>query len=614
MKAPGTGQNLTWEDILKRNPRERLKVEKDPLKILDELSRMIAMGYEAVPEEDLVRLHWYGICHDKPKRGRFMVRIRIPQGRLLAHQLEALGHLAKEFGNYAEITTRQNIQLHSVRLDDVPEVLKRLAAADLTTLATEGDTVRTITRCPLAGIDAQELFDCRPDVQSLVDFFGNPENRAYFHLPRKVKLTVSACRRWCNLPEIHDVAFVGMRQDGREGYGILLGGGLSTNPRIAKSLDVFIPRHRILEVARAILDIWSGDLRSRRSFVKARLKFFVDEVGVEWYRDALIERVGPLEALAEPLQPPEGFRFHEGCRPHKDGAHAYLVLPVTGGRLTGDALLALADLVSAEGLEVRLTQRQNIILTHIPAGRTEAVTAAAARLGYPVKQAHRLRSASIACTGDPFCNFAAGPSKEVLQDFINAIEAELGPLDDPVINLDGCPHSCAQHWIGDIGLQSSYRRTPDGHLENALMIILGGGSSEGVSIGRVVAKRIPIPETKRYLINLIRYYRKTGPWSSFQAFTRSYSNEDLLRIMETGDLEVKEPVRADASDHEGLVTVRMGVKTWRLPAPVTVREVIEFLDIPTEMLVVVKNGVHVSLDEILRPDDEVELIRNISGG
>lgn len=614
MTTPGTEQTLTWEDILKRNPRERLKVEKDPLKILDELPRMIELGYEAVPEEDLVRLHWYGICHDKPKRGRFMVRIRVPQGRLKANQLEALGNLARDFGNYAELTTRQNIQLHSVRLDDVPDVLKRLNSAGLSTLATEGDTVRTITRCPVAGIDADELFDCQADIQTLVDFFSNPENRAYFHLPRKVKLTLSTCPRWCNLPEIHDVAFIGIRQGNREGYGILLGGGLSTNPRIAKTVGFFVPRERVLEAARTILDIWSEDLRSRRSFVKARLKFFVDEVGIDWFRHAISERMGRLEDYTDSLQPPVGFRFHEGCRPQKDGHHFYLVVPVSCGRLTGDELLALAEIVARENLEVRLTQRQNLVLANIPRERVDDVIYDVEQFGYPVRRANRLRTASIACTGDPFCNFAAGPSKEVLLDIINAIEAELGPLDEPILNLDGCPHSCAQHWIGDIGLQSSYRRTPDGKLENALMIILGGGSHEGVTIGRVVAKRIPIPETKRYLINLIQFFRKTGPWSSFQAFTRAYSDEDLLRIMEKGDLAVEEPVRADASDHEGLVTVRMGIKTWRLPAPVTVREVIQFLDIPTDMLVVVKNGVHVSWDETLQPDDEVELIRNISGG
>ncbi len=607
-------QNLTWGEILKRNPRERLKAEKDPLKILDELPRMIKVGYEAVPEDDLVRLHWFGICHDKPKRGRFMIRIRVPRGRLLAHQVEALGKLAKTFGNYAELTTRQNIQLHSVQLDDIPEILSQLNAVDLTTLATEGDTVRTITRCPVAGLDAEEHFDCLADIQTLVDFFSDPKHKAYFHLPRKVKLTLSACRRWCNLPEIHDIAFVGIQQDGQKGYGIFLGGGLSTNPRLARSLDIFVPRSRVLAMARTLLDVWSEDLRSRRSFVKARLKFFVDEVGIEWFRDAIMHRMGPMEALTQSLQPPHGYRFHEGCRPQKDGLHYYLVLPVVGGRLTGDDLLALAELVSREGLEVRLTQRQNLVLTHIPAERVPAITEAVTQLGYPVQRKNRLRSASIACTGDPFCNFAAGPSKEVLIDIINDLEATLGPLDEPMINLDGCPHSCAQHWIGDIGLQSTYRRTPDGRLENALMIILGGGSNGRVMIGRVVAKRVSISETKRFLINLIQFYRKSGPWASFQAFVRSYTDEELLRLMEKGDLGSEEPVKSDTSQHKGLVTVRMGVKTWRLPAPIPVREVIKFLEIPTDMLVVVKNGVHVQWDDVLQPDDEVELIRNISGG
>jgi len=197
-----------WDLVLRRNSIERLKKEKFPLDIRRELPQLIARGYEAIPEEDLVRLNWWGITHDKPKIGLFMVRIRLPGGRLRPEQAVALGRLARQWaGNELEITTRQGLQMHQVPLARLPEVLDAVEGCGLTTVGGEGDTVRNVTSCPVAGVDRAELFDVRPVVEAASRFFAG--HRDYSDLPRKFKVTIAACPAQCNAPDIHDVALVG---------------------------------------------------------------------------------------------------------------------------------------------------------------------------------------------------------------------------------------------------------------------------------------------------------------------------------------------------------------------------------------------------------------------
>src|SRR5690606_22880929 len=268
----------TWERVLKRNSIERMKEEKFPLDIVDELPQLIDMGYEAVPEEDIVRLNWWGLTHDKPKVGTFMVRVKVPGGLITPEQLRGIGRVAQEYGrDYTELTTRQGIQLHWVRLDQLPEVLQAIQAAGLTTVGGEGDTVRNITSCPVAGIEPGEVFDVRPVIEQAAAFFWG--NRDYSNLPRKHKYTISACPFQCNAPEIHDVALLAVIKDGREGFAVRAGGGLSSTPRLARDLDIFVPVEETIDVLRAITDTWQSNLRYRVSRAKARIKFLVDDYG-----------------------------------------------------------------------------------------------------------------------------------------------------------------------------------------------------------------------------------------------------------------------------------------------------------------------------------------------
>src|SRR3990170_2179277 len=217
----------TWETVLKRNSVERLKRELFPTELSGQWDRIATTSYEKLPEEDIVRLQWFGLYHDKPKIGTFMMRIKIPSGILSAEGLRTIGEIAERHGrDQGELTTRQNIQLHYITLERFPEIFDRLKSAGLTTMGGCGDVVRNITGCPVAGIDRDELFDARNLISETAAFFYG--NREYSDLPRKHKITIAACPSQCNAPEINCIALVGTIKNGRDGFAIRVGGGLSS--------------------------------------------------------------------------------------------------------------------------------------------------------------------------------------------------------------------------------------------------------------------------------------------------------------------------------------------------------------------------------------------------
>src|SRR5579863_5572182 len=243
----GTKPPADWDLVLKRNPVERLKREKAPLGIRDELPALIAAGYESVAEEDVVRLQWWGLYHDKPKIGTFMLRVKVPAGQLSATALRTIGEVSNRYGRGdGELSTRQNIQLHWLELARLPEVFADLERSGVTTAGGCGDTVRNITGCPVQGIAADELFDASPTVTAAAElFYGNP---AWANLPRKHKYSISACPDRCNAPEINCISLIGAVDDDVEGFAVLVGGGLSSVPRIARPLGVFVPKEEANEI------------------------------------------------------------------------------------------------------------------------------------------------------------------------------------------------------------------------------------------------------------------------------------------------------------------------------------------------------------------------------
>jgi sulfite reductase beta subunit-like hemoprotein len=549
--TPVTRAAPDWELVLKRNNVERLKREKFPLELIHELPELGERNYLDISEEDMVRFQWYGLYHDKPKTGYFMMRIKIPSGILTPAQYRTIGELSQRFGrDYSELSVRQTVQLHWIRIKDLPEVFAALDRVGLTSLGGCGDMVRNITGCPVAGLDPDELFDCRPQIQEVYHYFLN--DRTYFDLPRKHKISIATCAHACNGPEINCISFVGTRQvsaDGGErlGFSVRVGGGLSSTPRISRDLGIFIEQDEVLPVARAILDVWREDLKYRVSRAKARLKFLVDDYGPEGVRAAVEQRLGRrLEDLVTPPTHAE-HTDHLGIHQQKQPGLYYIGFPVFLGQVTGEQTVQIADLVDSFGGDIRVTRQQNFIITGVPEARVAEVVARVGEIGFPL-DAHPLRGSSIGCTGQPLCNFAVAETKTKLQEIVLRLEARFGREVGALrLGVDGCPHACCHHWISDIGLQGTTARsnTPGGKQE-AYEIYLRGGLGHDPSIGRPVLRRVPADDAPAYVERLVgAYLAERHDGEAFRAFAQRKTDEELVGIA-TG--QPVEGVLAAASD------------------------------------------------------------------
>lgn len=634
-----TGPQVTWELVLKRNSIERLKREKFPLDIVDELPDLIARGYEAIPEEDIVRLNWWGLTHDKPKVGTFMVRIKVPGGRVRPAQLVALGQVARRYGrNYGELTTRQGIQLHWVRLEQLPEVLSAVQATGLTTVGGEGDTVRNVTSCPVAGVDRQELFDVRPVVEAVARFFYG--HRDYSNLPRKHKYTISACPAQCNAPEIHDVALVGVLKDGRPGFAVRVGGGLSATPRISRDLGVFVPADPpdgVVEVLRAITDTWQNDLRYRLSRAKARIKFMVDDYGPEAVRAMVEARLGyRLEDGRAPA--PTHDTDHLGVHPQKQPGLVYVGVPVPMGWITGDQLVALGELVGSFGGEVRFTRTQNLIVTDVPEDRLHSVVRELAAVGLDPSR-NPVYGRSVACTDHRFCNYSVAETKGKLKEILEELERRFGrEVADLRIYTDGCPHACAHHWVGDIGLQGTTTLHPGrGVRVEAYDVCLRGGLGTRAAIGKPLIRRVPedriVEVVCRLLEGWLRERRTRGTGFAFRDFVDAHTDDQLQALaLGEGAGDEAAPRRPVVRVPGMLLPYSEGADRLEVDAR-TVREALEVLRARYPQLVaqvLTPDGqVHPSvnlfvgeedvrglggLDAPLRPGEELTILPALAGG
>src|SRR5438874_2052497 len=507
--AAATRAAPDWDLVLKRNNVERLKRDKFPLEIVNEIDELGQRNYLDISEEDMVRFQWYGLYQDKPKVGYFMLRIKAPSGIMTAAQYRAIGELSVKFGrDYTELSTRQNVQLHWLQINQFREVFAAMDAVGLTSLGGCGDSVRNITGCPLAGLDADEIFDCRPQLDEVVQYFLTER-------------------------EINCIVFIGTQQDGRNGFSLRVGGGLSSTPRIARDLNVFVPQADALAVSKAILDVWRTDLRYRLSRAKARLKFLVDDYGPDGVREAVEKQLG---RKLEPLQTvprPAGVTDHLGPRPQKQAGLFYIGFPVFLGKVTGEQTIQIADLAAELGGDIRLARQQNFLITNVPEGRVDEVIRRVAEIGFPL-DVNGIRGGSIGCTGNPLCNYAVAETKTKLEEIVLRLEDRFGrAVEGLKIGVDGCPHSCAHHWVTDIGLQGTTARGDEaGHDKlEAYEIYLRGGLGEHAEIGRPVLRRVPTEEAPAYVERLVAaYLEQRQDAESFQAFARRKTDEELINI------------------------------------------------------------------------------------
>jgi sulfite reductase beta subunit-like hemoprotein len=518
------------------NDVERIKKEKDGLDVRADINRYAREGFAAIHPDDFTRFRWWGIYQQKPNQGHFMLRVRVPGGDLKASQVRVIGEVAEQFGHgITDITTRQNFQFHWLRIENLPEVLDRLESAGIYTAGACGDITRNIVGCPVAGIDPDEIFDARPYLQAVDRFFYL--NKDFSDLPRKHKMSVSGCPAHCAQPEINDIGATGVRRrrlNGvfENGFHVRVGGGLSTSPYFAKKLNMFITPERLVDVCRAVTEIFRDEgYRDNRK--RARMKFLVADWGIERFEAEVRKCLDwtPDPAIEWP-EPRQNYRDHIGIHAQSQPGLYWVGVAVLSGRLQGAQLIEAAQLAEDYGGgTLRTTNQQNLIFADVPEKNLGALLERLDEIDLP-HEASAFRRAAVACTGNEFCNLAITETKSLIVDVVQHLEATVA-LDVPLrINMNGCPNSCGQHHIGDIGLQGALVRQGDGKVEG-YDIFLGGRLGAGAQFVRPIWRKVPATNVKYGIERLLkRYLAARFDEEEFGEFVDRHNREELAAMMQ----------------------------------------------------------------------------------
>jgi sulfite reductase (ferredoxin) len=467
---------------------ERLKREKNPWETFIEVREFARAGRSSVlPDWANMYFKWWGIYTQGDGVGAvggkggegvtsdwFMMRIGIPNGIVSASQLRAIGGLTRKYArNLADITVRQNIQLHWLTIEDLPEIVDALDAIGMSPKGACGDVVRNVTGCPLAGVAADELTDASPIALAISEELkGNP---AFYNLPRKFKICATGCPSWCSYPEINDVGLTAVKHEGQVGYSLRVGGGLSNEPHLAVRLDAFVLPDQAVRVATAVAEIFRDQQGLRESRDRARLKYLFMKEGwtAERFLTELQSRLDFKLLPGVPEQAPDDvLRDHTGIHPQRQTGLSYVGASVLRGRLTGEQLEQAAELAERFGSgALRATVSQNLIFIDVPNSKTAELARELNQIGLQVDGSNFWRGA-VACTGTEFCKLAITETKGFTRWLVDELEGRLPQFDQQLkLNVTGCPNGCGQHWIADIGLdQHAAVSRPVGYRSPAALV------------------------------------------------------------------------------------------------------------------------------------------------
>ncbi|MDB9395491.1 ferredoxin--nitrite reductase [Microcystis aeruginosa] len=491
------------------NKFEKFKAEKDGLAIKDELEHFAQIGWEAMDKTDLEhRLKWVGVFYRPVTPGKFMMRLRVPNGIISGEQMRVLGEIVQRYGDdgNADITTRQNLQLRGIRIEDIPDIFQRLKSVGMTSVQSGMDNVRNITGSPMAGLDADELIDTRELVQKVQDMITNcgQGNYQFTNLPRKFNIAIEGGRDNSVHAEINDIAFVPAYKEGELGFNVVVGGFFSAKRcEAAIPMNVWVrPNQEVVDLCRGILEVYRDNgLRANRQ--KSRLMWLIDEWGIEEFRTRVANHLGyPLATAAEKDAIDWEKRDHLGVFPQKQEGLSYIGLCVPVGRLFADDMFDLARIAEVYGSgELRLTVEQNVIIPNIAAENmptllTEPLLAKFTPNPTP------LQRALVSCTGAQFCNFALIETKNKAVDLIRQLDAELNIPRGVRMHWTGCPNSCGQPQVADIGLMGTKARK-DGKTVEGVDLYMGGKVGKDAHLGSCVQKGIPCEDLKSVLTSIL---------------------------------------------------------------------------------------------------------------
>ena len=546
-----------YRTIGELNQVERWKLDRHPLQVADDvIATYSKQGPKAISavEGETERLKWVGLYPQRQGGDAFMLRIKVPGGLLTAAQAREIGVVAEAFGEgpedsavfgnrYADLTTRQDIQLHWIRIEDVPRIWKRLAEVGITTIQACGDSARNVLCCPVSGVDADEVFDAMPAARAITEFFTG--NREYANLPRKFKISATGCREDCAQAEIQDIGLWPARADnGEVGFNVLVGGGLGDGERMASDIDVFVLPDQAPEVTRAIAQVY-GELGNRENRGICRMRYLAQELGPEGFRAELATRTRlQLRPAGEELT--RRYRGdHVGVHPQRQPGLHYVGCSVPVGRMTGIELVEAARLASVYGDgTLRLGTDQNFVLTGVPQDRLDDLVAEPLLAKFSPTPGPFERGV-VACTGNEFCRFAVVETKERAVTWARRLDAaladtELGsqagatgssstPTDAGIIRMhfSGCSASCAQPQIADIGFRGDTAHV-DEHIEEAVDIGFGGSLGPDAGFIDWVENARPVDDVPEALIRVLHRFRdERRRQESFHEWARRTPNAEL---------------------------------------------------------------------------------------
>src|SRR6202140_3728258 len=531
---------------------ERLKRSLNPWEGLDETRRFARAEFESIPPEWIgTYFPWWGVFTQGDGAGvtggqggegralqRFMVRIRIPNGMMSSRQLRTIADLSRQHANgIADLTVRQNIQLHWVTIESLPEVLEGLWQVGLNTTGACGDVVRNVTGCPVAGVDADELVDASPLVLEASRLLAG--NAEFYNLPRKFKISITGCRVWCPYPEINDVGLTAVKRvvpgKSEVGFALRVGGGLSPDPYLAAPLNAFVRWNQVLPVVRGVAELFRDSDQLREHRERARLKFLFLRHGwtVTDFQKELERRIGFQLDPAEPEHAPaDVYRDHIGIHAQKQPGYCYVGATVLRGRITPEQMHAAADLAERfAGGELRTTNMQNLLIVNVPRLQADELAKELGAIGLPVSGSPFWRGA-IACSGSEFCKLAITETKSFSRWLVEELEERLPGFDQHLkLHVTGCPNSCGQHWIADIGIDGKKMKI-DGRLVDAYYFCVGGALGLHQATARPVGYRCLATEVPEAIERLLRQYLAARqPDQNLRGFFARHTDIGLREVL-----------------------------------------------------------------------------------
>ncbi|WP_088292780.1 nitrite/sulfite reductase [Bacillus mycoides] len=500
-----------WANNEKLNPSEKKKLEKDGLEIFNDIPYYAENGFESIPKEEWDAFKWAGLYLQRPKEaGYFMMRVNIPSGIITNAQAEVLASIAEDYGrDVLDITTRQAIQFHWLEIGQIPDIFKRLARVGLSSAGACGDITRNITGNPLAGIDANELFDTTSIVKETYDYFQH--NEEFSNLPRKFKMSISSNIYNSANAEINCVAFTPATKEinGEEkvGFHIKIGGGLSARPYLAEELDVFVLPEEVKAVSIAIATIFR-DFGYREKRHLARLKFLVADWGAEKFKEKLVEYTGPLQSKGESALKGWNAGYFYGVQDQKQAGLKYVGFNVPVGRLHAEEMFEIARIAKKYGNgQIRTCNSQNFIIPNVPPENVAGLLSESLFEAISANPKSFIGHA-VSCTGIEYCNLALVETKERLRKIAEYLDTQIA-LDVPVrIHMVGCPNSCGQRQIADIGLQGIKLKTKEKGIVEAFEIYVGGTLLDGGAYNEKLKGKIDGEDLPDVLVSFLSYFQK----------------------------------------------------------------------------------------------------------